>query len=82
MTAAQLPHPLPRPVTTQHAALTFMTSRELADEIVRLVDLKIAKAQAGYGMDDDIEVVTRRIADGLRRLDHTPGVYFDPGAGK
>lgn len=65
-----------------------MSTRELADAIAKLVDLKVAQALKGYkrydGMQaepvarDEIELATRRIADGitlhrgLRRTRPTP----------
>lgn len=59
-----------------------MTSRELADEIDKLVGIRILQSVAP---NEDVhkkcaeagEITVRRIADALKRLDHNGGVCVE-----
>jgi predicted protein tyrosine phosphatase len=67
---------------------TVMTSRELANAIDTLVQLRVEQhfqihhndiRASKTDWDEPIELQIRVIADGLKRLDHNGGVAFDSG---
>lgn len=56
-----------------------MTSRDLADRIDDLIKLRVIEATSNtanlFKVREQAERAVREIADGLKRLDHNPGVY-------